>query len=155
MGRDCSLPVVELIDGYSRSVVRLVGFSTMALAAELRRLVGARGAAGRVVGRVDEEHGRIETSRLAGVPGVHVDHVHDVLVVAAGAAHNRFVVVGGEAHEEPVVLHELGGIRAGHRDYAGGLAAVPVPRGAAGNGSVEAHGVIVEIVAGRVAVFSE
>src|SRR5579864_280422 len=43
----------------SGAAVHLVGFATMALAAELRRLVGVGRRAARVVGTTHEEHGGV------------------------------------------------------------------------------------------------
>src|SRR5208283_1664998 len=101
------------------ATVRLVRFATVALAAELSGLVGAGGAAGRVVGSDDEEHGRVHArgqTRLCTVGDLN--GVHRVLVVAAGAGDNRGVVVGRQADEEAVVLDELSRVGAVHRDRA-------------------------------------
>ena len=49
----------ELEGGSSAAAVHLVRFATVALAAELRRLVASGGAAGRVVGTAKEEHSRV------------------------------------------------------------------------------------------------
>src|ERR1022692_2929823 len=152
MGRDFSLPVRRLVNSYSRSIVGLVGLSTVALAAELCRLVRAGGGAARVVGSANEEHGLVEASRLAAIFGGHVHHVHNVLVVAGGAGNHSRVVVGGQADEEPVVLEELGRIRTVHRDYAADLTAVPVPLAAARDRGVQSHRVIGEVAVGTCAI---
>src|SRR5580704_15139251 len=72
---------------------RLVCTVPMALAAELRRLVRARGCAARVVGSNQEEHGGVGARGLAAVSGSHVHRVHGVLVVAGRAHDNRDSVV--------------------------------------------------------------
>src|SRR5208283_3741231 len=127
MGRDFSLPCLprhKLESGYGCAVVGLIGFSTVALAAELRRLVRVRGGASRVVRSADEEHGAVVARGQAGVRALgYFDHIHHVLVVAAGAGHNRSVVIGGELDEEAVVRYKLRRIRAVHNDRAVGLGA--------------------------------
>ena len=53
------------------SAVRFVGFATVALAAELRGLVGARSGRGRVVRAAEEEHGLVNAfDRVASVLGL-------------------------------------------------------------------------------------
>src|ERR1017187_4631114 len=67
----------------ARHFVRL---ATVALAAELSRLVGAGSGAGRVVGGRDEEHRLVDAARQArGRTVGDLDRVHRVLVVAGGA----------------------------------------------------------------------
>src|ERR1019366_4295196 len=138
------------------ATVHLVGFATVALTAELRRLVGAGGAAARVVRRADEEHRLVVAGRQTGLRTVgDLHHIHEVLVVAARARDHGVVVPGAQANEEAVVLNELGGIRAVHRDHAVGFGAIPGVLGAAGDRRIQAHRVVVEVVAGAVAVLAE
>ena len=75
----------DLERGYSGAIVHFVRFATVALAAELRRLVAAGRAACRVVRGANEEHGRVGAARQTGLvvhAVVTLDHVHQVLVVA-------------------------------------------------------------------------
>src|SRR5271157_1591263 len=141
----------------------------MALTAELRRLVGAGCAAGRVVRRTNEEHRGVVATRqsaatlrtavpkyAASAVVLHAHHVHDVLIVAGRALHGGLVVVGGSGYEEAIVLHKGRRVRAGHIDIALSIdCAVPVVLSAATNGGVEAHRVVVEVPGSAAAVGSE
>ena len=112
------------------TIVHFVRFGTMALAAELRSLVAACGCACRVIRRANEEHGRIGAARQARVARNaagraaasecntcgHLDHIHQVLVVAGGAKNDRLVVVGSGSNEEAVVSDELRRLRTVHQD---------------------------------------
>src|SRR5580704_935022 len=158
-GESSSLPLTsDRLEGGRDGVaaIRLVAFATMALTAELRRLVGAGGAAGRVVRRTDEEHRGVVAAGQTAVGAVgNLDHVHYVLIVASGAHYGRRVVVGGQADEEAVVLNVLRGIRAVHGDHAIGFGAIPVVLSTAADRGIQAHGVLIEVIAGAVAVISQ
>src|SRR5690349_17308718 len=75
------------------ATVHFVRFATVASAAELRRLVGAAVAGARVIGATHEEHRGVVPRRQSGVAGLHLHHVHQVLVVAGGALYRRLRVV--------------------------------------------------------------
>src|SRR5579859_6389396 len=147
----------NLEHGSSRAAVHFVCFSTMALAAELRRLVASGGGAGRVIRAAQEEHGRIRPlGQTAGRGRRDIDHVHQVLVMAGGAQNHRRVVVVARSDEEPIVRHELGRVLPGHQNLGAADCAIPVIGSAAAHHCIDTYRVIVQIVSrSSVAVVSE
>src|SRR5438045_3922123 len=111
--------------GNGQAAIRFIALVSMALTAELRRLIAAGGSAGGVIRSANEEHGRVVSAGQAGVAGrgsgragaghgeaiFHLNHIHKVLVVAGGAHHGGFVVVGLGADEETIIHNELRGVR--------------------------------------------
>src|SRR5271165_983986 len=142
---------------YGGSIVHFVGFATVALTAELSRLVCADSGRGRVVGCANEEHRRVIASGQTALrASLNADNIHQVLVVARGAHHGRVTVIGLRANEEAVVLDELVHLRAGRiGDCTIDDNAVPVVLAAAANRGVQSHRVVVEVVTQAVAVVSE
>src|SRR5271165_6641540 len=142
---------------YGGSIVHFVGFATVALTAELSRLVCADSGRGRVVGCANEEHRRVIAGRQTALrSGRNLHHVHKVLIVAGGAQNDRVAVIGRRTDEEAIVLYELVHLRAGGiGDCTVDDRAVPVVLAAAANRGVQSHRVVIEVVAQAVAVISE
>src|SRR5271169_4002898 len=140
-----------------RTVVHFVGFATMALTAELCRLVCADSGRGRVVRRPYEEHGLVVAGRQTALrSGRYRNYVHQVLIVAGGAHNGRLTVKSSRTHEEAVVLDELVHLRARRvSDRAVDDGAIPVVLAAAANRGVQSHRVVVEVVAQPISVISE
>src|SRR5215831_2962310 len=128
-GEDSLSPGEQLESGRNRPAsVTFVALSTMTLTAELRGLVRARSAAGRVVRAADEEHGRVGSYRQTRLAlGSDRKRVHDVLVMAGCALNCGLLVVCCRSDKEAIVLHKLRGIGTVHQDLAGAVdAAIPV-----------------------------
>ena len=130
------------------TAIALVRFATVALAAELRRLVAAGRAARRVIRSANEEHGRVVPAWQTGLrAGGYLHHVHQVLVVAGRAHDNRRVVIGSRVDEESIVRNEPAGIRASHLYRTGSTdGAIPVILATATHHRIQSHRVIIEVV---------